>query len=223
MPVINLSTLRDDYLIGAEGLGINDYEVCKLLSPYIEAAIGPIESYDRITRAIEIRPTYVRAYAEKSDGFTGEEFMQVPLPKGLYAHARDLSAGPFVPFPIVAPPVEEKAWLGRLHRVLFPGEVGEAPKHVVMNAENFGTIRSWLRDRFDPCSQAVDLKRGFMGVLHEKVLDASADPLMKPDMGRHVQVWISRSVPVGEVRTTGNVMTLAFDWTKATPHALPRD
>ncbi len=90
MPVPNLSQFRCP--IDAPGIALGHYMVCLRLQSFINAMSA------LCVERIEIRHEYIRAYYMRGTDAT-PDFAQKALPKGLYAHLLDLSAGPLMPFP----------------------------------------------------------------------------------------------------------------------------
>jgi hypothetical protein len=214
--VINLTELplKLDY---EPQLRLSDYEVCKLLMPYVGPVIALIEHADLLVDKVAITPEYVRAHIRPSnfkDDPPIADHVEKALPRGLYQRALDLSHGPHTPFPIPAPPEDVKLWLGRLHLVAFPDpnktKAGTpAVQHVVLNANDYGKVRRWLGPRVDFCTMKDLLVRGFQGDLFEQ----EKIPGTGMRDGRKVSIWVSQHCPVGKVG-------IAFtepgpDWSKA--------
>lgn len=180
-------------------LALDDVEVCKLLSPYLLAAVTPIERADLLVRRIEIRPGppgYVRAYTnldeEPDSTWKWPTFCQKDLPPGLYEALVDLSKGPHHPFksdPAMNAHVEFHT---RVQALFFPEKNG--PKAVVMRAENYADFRFLFPARLDLCTSKAPMVKGFQGTFYER----GGDP-MDDTFGRAVQMWIHQDVPMNHV------------------------
>jgi hypothetical protein len=220
---INLSALYYKVTAGA-AIRFDDYEVCRLLTPFVLSVVRMVESADFIVDNVDIEQTRIRAYVQKDPSIVNEgsvvaDFAERQLPRGLYDRAMDLSHGPHTPFHLPVPSEEVKVWLGRLVRVAFPRKPGaKSVEHIVLNATDAGHLRKWMHHMMDMCTERVKLFKGFQGILfqNEADRDAAMSPILNDggvnDRGRHVSVWVSRDVPVGSVRTSHQEP--APDWSK---------
>lgn len=216
MTPTNLATYCENSgtTLDAPGIRLDDFEVCKLVHPFLMAAFNPIEAFDLLVGKIEIRPDYIRAYTriEASDKERSDEwpsFCQKDLPPGLYEALLDLSRGPYHPFPKPALTPEfvakQKDFLERLQRVAFPdpkhildpSDPGLSPAAIVLQAVNYAELRKYItHDRLDVCCDRAPLSKGFMGILYEQGILYNQGP---ETGGRKVQVWCHREVPEGYV------------------------
>lgn len=205
---------------GWDKIRLHDFEVCELVQDYLVAAISWIESRDLLVHKVTISPEAIRAYPPppaEGNGYIGPEFIEIPLPRGLYARAVDLSCGPLTPFPAPSPPEAVKLLLGRLQQVAFPDLVApisgwRVPKHIVLNVNEFYDVLKWLSARLDRSTSRDELQTGLQGTLWEH--EASRNVDSQTPAGRSVKVWIHRGVTPGTVLVSVYVPPPAWDFNR---------
>lgn len=94
MTTINIAETYSKVEISAPGLRLDDYAVCRKLSPFVLTATEALSKMTLPVERIEINSTHVRAVS-----LVGQMTIEKPLPKGLHGHLLDLSAGPVRAFP----------------------------------------------------------------------------------------------------------------------------
>jgi hypothetical protein len=195
MSVIRLAEYLRAQVVGFDGLDLEDYEDCKLLSPYVGPLLGAVERYDVLVDRVELRGWQLWCFPERPLELGAEPGLAVvTLPAGLIERARELSRGPRVPWLVAVPPTEV-AWLDRLDEILF-GE-GWEPGRVYMNAADYAYVRQQRRGRLDFVTSVSLLRLGWQGVLYAPAFEPWTAE--EDDFWAGWQVWISRLVPCGSI------------------------
>lgn len=169
----------------APNLNLDDYEVCKRLSPSIVFLVNMVESQDfRVDRIeVSVENSRIRVYPLSEDAKEALSFVESALPPSMVEDLLQYSSGDPTPWPEPPIPKDASDLLERLNQVLLDHSPIDKDLGIVLHAHDFGEVRKYWGKRLKLIDQRDLLKRGYFA-----------------DLGpENVPIFCSRHVPLGFV------------------------